>query len=627
MAKKGGFRSSAESKKWEYLEATTRQSMDRIQSGTATKADYEKTSRVLGQQSKLAQDVFDNAVEAMELAAKKTIAAIEEDREKKGKEPLTEEQTQKLLELALKRAFDDFGPELVETLDTLLTRKLDEQDELTGYRIDEAVDKIKDSMPKPIEEDPQAKIVEEQEDAAKWEKRLDQFTERAEKAFKKSIIEVAQELRDRMSGQAPSGPTLLPALGGPKKPSLLERLRSGLIGFAGGAKSRATSLWSGLAGAVSKPINSLFSSSKNESDVVQSTKKQTSFLGGIQDMVKKFMNQSKALGKSSTDKMKAFFKGALDKYENVKGWLGDKLGKVGSAAKTGMGWLSTIGTGLLAGIMYSPLLSALMDKVGSYFSKEAIVEKLGQLWEWMKKTTPEVLGWVWDKVSNFDYKGLASKVWEWIKGDATTEGDMMSGLPGRGALDSTADAIDEKADAVKKSATSMWDGFKNFFGFGDNKSTGSASAPASEGGSNTPPPPSSSTTGAPPANTAPAPGNTTQADKDKGSYTKTANSVKYGPDGVTPINQNSSTTQIPTTNVQNNVNIPGSTRSVPAQSVSFAPGIAAGVGPLTPASGTSSGNLPPVNRGGKANVMGLGSFGLVQGVDDTLGLMNLGVLT
>lgn len=623
----GTFRTNKEAKKWDYLEALGKQSLDKIRNGSANKSDLMRLSSILDKYDALAKSIFDNATGAIDDVAQGVVDRINEDREKKGKPCLSEDAAAKLFDLALKRALDDFGPDLVETIESIFSKQLDEQDELTGYRIDDAVEKIQAAIPPPNEPC-------EKDSPEEWDKRLDTFAEKANTLMRKSVVEMAAELRKQLAPEGEGGTaksssrwgSMFGRMGSGGK-SIIDKMRASLSSGVKHAKSRASQMLSSTRAFLG---NFKLNTSQNQNDpnsaAAQQQKKQNSIFDSINSNLKKFIKSSRDYGKIGVDRVKKTFESAMKKFNSMRKFF---TGGVKHLASKGIGGISGIASTLakaaLMGLVYSPLVKYLLDQVSQNFDGEAIMNKLGDWWDWAKQKAPEALAWVWDKVSNFDYKGVAEKIWNWIKeamswtGDKVKKGAENVVQAGKDAAKSVGGWISDKASSVA-----------NFFGFGDKKKDASGSG-AGSGGS----------TGGSVSDSGPG-GTTSGAMNSDSSGSKTTPTPALTGSANTILAPNSSMTNVTgatanyspdfssTTNATSKYGFtaPGAsnTRTVAGQAVRFSmPPTTSGGATNGSAKGDGAG-VPDANKGGKANVMGLGSFGLTAGVNDTLGLMNLGVM-
>lgn len=83
------FKSQAEQSKWDALQHTGEQSIEKLLKGEATPADIEKLSKLVAQQSALAGKIFDAGIESAESTTDAIIDKMNKDRIAIGKNPLT----------------------------------------------------------------------------------------------------------------------------------------------------------------------------------------------------------------------------------------------------------------------------------------------------------------------------------------------------------------------------------------------------------------------------------------------------------------------------------------------------------------------------------------------------------
>lgn len=198
------FRTNYESKKWSSLQARERASLTRITQGKGTADDFKAIQSLLSQYDNLAAQIMDRAIKAIDESVNARMDAIEKHRESKGKAPLTEAQVQSLIDTALKRAWDDQGPELVVIIEESMVKALNAQDlrlstmfgqkleEHLGPKSDVTLDDVVDYM-----QDPARELVENRVWNHRMEEIREQFrqlkdietrvADRAELAVKKAL--------------------------------------------------------------------------------------------------------------------------------------------------------------------------------------------------------------------------------------------------------------------------------------------------------------------------------------------------------------------------------------------------------------------------------------------------------
>lgn len=219
------FRSDYEKRKWDALQASSSASIKSIVEGKGTPADVQRVSNAMGQQSKLAREVFDEGVAAVEASAKAAVNALNERRVSKGKAPLTAEAFGKLFEDAFARQMKKEVPPLLQDIHDTLLIELYEQDDRFKSTLAAQFDQFRAHMGSgdvPSTDDLIAlfdlnREIEVKQDEVLWRERSEGLLEKIADTFKETLREVAasvQAARQR-HGQAASPSGMRLALQGP----------------------------------------------------------------------------------------------------------------------------------------------------------------------------------------------------------------------------------------------------------------------------------------------------------------------------------------------------------------------------------------------------------------------------
>lgn len=216
------FKTDYERTKWAALQSSANASIKSIASGKGTSADAARVSSAMGQQSKLAKEVFDEGVSAVEASAKAAVKALNERRVSKGKAPLTAEAFGKLFEDAFARQMKKEVPSLIQDIHDTLLIELYEQDDRFRSTLSGQFERFKEHMAQgdqPSNDDMIAlfdlnrEITFKQEEVL-WKQRSEGLLEKIADTFKDTLREVAasvQAARQRSAG-ASSGGSGMPRL-------------------------------------------------------------------------------------------------------------------------------------------------------------------------------------------------------------------------------------------------------------------------------------------------------------------------------------------------------------------------------------------------------------------------------
>lgn len=122
------FRTSYEQRKWDNLTSEARQALENLSKGVTTMEDLKKASSLISKYQKLASSVFAVGIKAIEDSAKAQVLAIQEQMEKEGKAPLTEERLTELLDKAVEEGWSENGVELTALLEELIKAGFEDQE-------------------------------------------------------------------------------------------------------------------------------------------------------------------------------------------------------------------------------------------------------------------------------------------------------------------------------------------------------------------------------------------------------------------------------------------------------------------------------------------------------------------
>lgn len=137
------FNTQQAQERWNSLGKGDQATIDKIMRGQGTMQDFRKIQSLIGRYDRLASKIFNQAVEALGIAAQSRVDGIASRRSDRGK-PLDEEQLTRLLDLANKRAWDDAGPELVVIIEESMASQLAQQDERLSTMFG---DKLAEALP------------------------------------------------------------------------------------------------------------------------------------------------------------------------------------------------------------------------------------------------------------------------------------------------------------------------------------------------------------------------------------------------------------------------------------------------------------------------------------------------
>src|ERR1700682_4208663 len=203
--KKPQFRSKAEEAKWKSLTNKAGHSLEQIAAGTATKSDIQNVDKTLSGMSKLAKDVFSDAVKAVE----KEVEVVQKANLKKTKDD------QLAFEKAVGTILKERFPELLSQIKDIIEIESLAQDDRFTTTLSSQFEAFSSFLPPkdlPTTEEVAAfhdSSVEKQSsiDDQKWELRqkqlLDTFSDRVADIFKATILSMAQAAR----GAASTGST------------------------------------------------------------------------------------------------------------------------------------------------------------------------------------------------------------------------------------------------------------------------------------------------------------------------------------------------------------------------------------------------------------------------------------
>ena len=116
------FRTLYESKKWNEISGMEKAALTRMSTGNATVDDVRAIQHLISQYQNLVSSTFRSGLRALSVTAEQRVQRVAEHRAELGKDPLSEEQFNRLLGLALDKAWFEQGPELAVLLESELEK-------------------------------------------------------------------------------------------------------------------------------------------------------------------------------------------------------------------------------------------------------------------------------------------------------------------------------------------------------------------------------------------------------------------------------------------------------------------------------------------------------------------------
>jgi hypothetical protein len=400
------FKSQAEQNKWNALQNTGGQTIEKLLKGEATPDDITKLSKLVSDQSKLAGKLFDEGIAGVESTADALIDKMNQNRIAIGKNPLTPKAQDRLF----KQTFQNVLKAATEDILGSVHDQLAEQTE-----------SIQDS--------------------------LDTVTERLHK--------IQTERRTREEQEAPIR-SLSDKVG-----SLVSSIRASGIVTSGtsslrklATKSREV-LESGkeVAG---KGIRQFGEAIRNPRRTIDNT---TTYLrssvGAMKDAVvdgwRKLTNKNETDDedkKSSTwlRKLKSLFgsgKDKLDKGKRAASFLGKLFGPIGKV--------------LLLALANPQLIKTITDAVSKYLNFDTISDFVDSTWKDIKKGGADIVDWILDKIRGTADKKVAANSPNTVEGKAAIATSVAQGsqIPANTSASDARAAIPEIESKIKATKVAL----------------------------------------------------------------------------------------------------------------------------------------------------------------------------
>jgi len=367
-----------------------------------------------------------------------------------------------------------------------------------------------------------------------------------------------------------------------------------------------------------------------ESAIVSAANAQTKLHQQIKDMLE-------GAAKGSSGSTKPGGEGEDDGAETKKAdvwwrsfskWVGDKYSSVADKVSTAGSWFSTLATGLASILLAPKLYETIAKKAKDLLTWDNIKAAAVKTWDYVYDKGKTAINWVIDKLGLGPAIDKAKAVFEKLA-------DAVSWISKKlGITDKTKtiikDAVVNAAKAIIPggaildaargvSGAASW--VKGKLGSGSTAKTkttgaqasgmlsaGAAGAPDASGG----------------ASAASAPSTSTDLKSLAGNSSSKAGNPGQ-PAGNNTFGFTNNTTPGGTTVNQSSTfqGTSGTTTSTPATQVRNTPAVTTPVAGSAPASATNARAVPPSQS---TSTVGINSFGFTSGVDDSLPLMNLGVI-
>jgi hypothetical protein len=652
------FRSDAERKKWTSLQNRAGHSLSQIAQGKATPADFKNVDKTLANMSKMAKGVFADAVKAAEAQ----VAVIQKANLKKTKED------QEAFAASVSELLKDQMPELLAQIKDIIEIESMDQDDRFEKTLSSQLEAFSSFLPPrdlPTTDDMVAMheaTIEQQStsDDRKWESRqkkiLTDFTDRVADVVKATILSMAMASVSP-AAQAQASPSSAPRLTGPSatwdvvddepRPSVARRSMSMLAapkeedvtdvhdvgsslvpttGFKPSVKDMGSVVNAGATGSTEGSGVNISLSKAAEQAITNAATAQTKLHEQIRDMLQSTTKGGAGAENTEDDTDEA--KTADVWWRSFGKWVGDKYDSVKDKISTGMSWLTTLGTGLMSVLLAPKLYETIATKAKELLTWDNIKKAAEESWNYMYDKGKSVLDWVGDKL------GLGK------------------------VIDKAEGAFNTIADAVGWLASK--------FGFKSAPSTGTVSKHDSNAGGTTvggrgKPAPGTKTTVATPSvgstgqsmvGPSPTPAQQAAASGGESSSAKYFSGVQQKSQATTAAS--ASSVLSPTANTVSNVssvsqqmggsntygfktlfggggNTPftsggsaGTTTSTTGNPVSVTPAVTTPVAGSPSATTTNARSAP---QSQSTSTMGINSFGINSGTDDSLALMNLGVIS
>lgn len=403
------FKSDAEKKKWASLQNQAGLSLQNIAKGTATASDVQAVSTALNGLNRLAKEVFDQAISAAEVSAKKF----------EGQYAAIQENNLSAYELALNKALTEFAPDLVGQIkDVLELENLEQTDELEktfGSKLTDIQNLLPDRKGDLLTTDDlltaQDLLVDElsTRDDAKWELRSKSLIEQIADTFKTTLRDLATQIK---AERRVSTPANVPQLGyaGAASPTWdvvddQPRLLSQANSLVGGSRQMALANRSDVidmqpntrtqASTIKSP-EGIAMSKATEDAITTAANDQTSLYKQLLDFLANPDGHKSGKEDTTEDKAEAVARSLKNLGRGSK-TKKDKKSETSS-------WLKALGPALAAMILDPQLFSGLADSVQKILTWDNIKKTAVASWEYMKDQGKTIVDWIYDKL------GLNKKV-------------------------------------------------------------------------------------------------------------------------------------------------------------------------------------------------------------------------
>lgn len=606
------FRSTQEQNKWAAIESGAKASMDRIAQGKGSKQDLKNVSDALGKFNSLARNVFDEGVTAIEASAQNVLDLIHEDRKKKGKAPLTPEQTQKLFEQAVQRELFEFGPDLVETIQAMLDRRfeaLEAHNKKAAEQFDKFASFTGQSM---VTSHTMANILndeairERRYDDNRWGRRLDGMATMMRDIVDDSIITFMGKFTGR-NLSADGTPVGAPANEGYSPAGLASK-------FGGAANEEAQANGTTPTGDQTTVAPVVKLDPTTEDAVTQAANNKRSLGDFLSDRLRSLLEwKQKRDEKSEKEKADTW-------WHSFKTWVGDKYDKMKKSSKEG--WISKIAKGLSLALLAPQIFDTIATKVKETLTWDNVVAAGQWVMNQIIDKGPDVLRWLGDVAIKGAVKAKELLVdgftWAWEK--------LRMMLPkwAGGYSDEEKEARRKKIDAGP-GASMKTDDPQTSIPAGSAAAAGGG-GPGAAAGIVGPAPAASGTPIGSGGSTPPAAAGSSNMSSLISGPNVTAN---FGGANSTTTNINGSQS---TSNTISGTTTPLFTapgQPATTTEVKAATEVKDKDAPVTNAPETAAAAASPAgggSGGGEVNKVGLGSFNISSGVDDSLLLMNAGLI-
>lgn len=444
------FKSAGEKKKWDSLQNQAGHSLQQIAQGRATSADFQRVSNTLAGLNKLAQQVFDEAVSAAEVQAKKFQAQYDQALTKLK----TDEQAKDLTayEAAINKVLLERNPDLIQAIHEAITLELFQQSEDLEKSLGGKFDSIKDLLPPkdlPTVDDTLAAsdlLVERLSDLddTKWGRRSEALLDKIGGLFRDTLREVAEAVqRARSSAHTPQIGRSAPRLGYAGASDVMDvednhPLSKAMALIApteepytvDNTAPAQTSMASGTL-AKNNAENTIQMSQHTESTIAKAAQDQTDLYSQLMGFLKNPAqamadsggspgygpNAGKGAG-SGQEKEESEGEKADTWWRSFRNWMGDKYDAAKDWNKENKGWLSGLGTLLSAMLLDPQLFENIGNLLGKYLTWDNIKDAAGEAWHFMLDKGKDIVSWVQDKL------GLNKPLSQKEVDDAKTDGGV-----------------------------------------------------------------------------------------------------------------------------------------------------------------------------------------------------------